>query len=164
MTGSPLGPRNNGCRPPDIIGRDEAKALGLKRFFTGKPCKRGHIAERYVRSGICSKCARKNFRRWYAENREHVQERVRKYQKDHPQKVQETRQDRLTKRQAAQRRAELVRLRLANARLTESAKSRPDWQTRRHAPAAVEKRSNYPGRWVWITQPAGRRSGVLVLR
>ena len=23
---------------------------------------------------------------------------------------------------------------------------------------------NYPGRWVWITQPAGRRSGVLVLR
>jgi hypothetical protein len=69
---------------------------------------------------------------------EHVQERVRKYQKDHPQKVQETRQDRLTKRQAAQRRAELVRLRLANARLTESAKSRPDWQTRRHAPAAAE--------------------------
>src|ERR1700682_899667 len=25
-------------------------------------------------------------------------------------------------------------------------------------------RRNYPGRWVWITQPAGRRSGVLVLR
>ena len=23
---------------------------------------------------------------------------------------------------------------------------------------------NYPGRWVWITQPAGRRSGVMVLR
>jgi hypothetical protein len=23
---------------------------------------------------------------------------------------------------------------------------------------------NYPGRWVWITPPAGRRSGVLVLR
>jgi hypothetical protein len=28
------------------IGRDEAKALGLKRFFTGKPCKHGHVAER----------------------------------------------------------------------------------------------------------------------
>jgi hypothetical protein len=32
--------------PPDIIGCDEAKALGLKRFFTGEPCKRGHVAER----------------------------------------------------------------------------------------------------------------------
>jgi hypothetical protein len=27
-----------------------------------------------------------------------------------------------------------------------------------------KKKSNYPGRWVWITQPAGRRSGVMVLR
>jgi hypothetical protein len=27
--------------PPDIIGRDEARTLGLKRYFTGKPCKRG---------------------------------------------------------------------------------------------------------------------------
>jgi hypothetical protein len=70
-----------------ILSHEEAMALGLKRYFTGQPCKRGHIAERYVRSGICSKCARENFRRWYAENREHVQERVRKYQKDHPQKV-----------------------------------------------------------------------------
>jgi hypothetical protein len=44
--------------PPDIIGRDEARSLGLKRFFTGKPCKRGHIAERYIGSGRCLQCDR----------------------------------------------------------------------------------------------------------
>ncbi|KKK96676.1 hypothetical protein LCGC14_2660360, partial [marine sediment metagenome] len=30
------------------ITRDEAKALGLKRYFTGKPCKYGHISEHRV--------------------------------------------------------------------------------------------------------------------
>jgi hypothetical protein len=30
--------------------------------------------------------------------------------------------------------------------------------------APAKEKGNYPGRWVWITQPAGRRSGVLVLR
>jgi len=31
-----------------IITRQEAKEKGLSRYFTGEPCKRGHIAERYV--------------------------------------------------------------------------------------------------------------------
>jgi cytochrome b561 len=31
-------------------------------------------------------------------------------------------------------------------------------------PLILEFCRNYPGRWVWITQLAGRRSGVLVLR
>ena len=35
----------------NIISRDEANALGLKRYFTGVPCKHGHIAEPSVRWG-----------------------------------------------------------------------------------------------------------------
>jgi tripartite-type tricarboxylate transporter receptor subunit TctC len=31
-------------------------------------------------------------------------------------------------------------------------------------PPVIIENGYYPGRWVWITQPAGRRSGVLVLR
>jgi hypothetical protein len=31
-----------------IITRKAAKAAGLKKFFTGRPCIRGHLAERYV--------------------------------------------------------------------------------------------------------------------
>jgi hypothetical protein len=34
--------------------REQAKALGLKRYFTGEPCNtHGHIAERDVRSSHC---------------------------------------------------------------------------------------------------------------
>jgi len=43
---------------PEIISRADAKAAGLKRYFTGKPCPRGHIAERYVNSKGCRECGR----------------------------------------------------------------------------------------------------------
>lgn len=36
--------------------RKEAKALGLKRYFTGKPCKWGHISERSTSDGQCFGC------------------------------------------------------------------------------------------------------------
>lgn len=39
-----------------IISRKDAKANGLKRYFTGKQCKYGHVAERFCSSGRCSKC------------------------------------------------------------------------------------------------------------
>lgn len=33
-----------------------AKAAGLKRYSTGKPCKHGHVAERMTHSGTCVPC------------------------------------------------------------------------------------------------------------
>jgi hypothetical protein len=33
-----------------------AKAAGLKRYFTGKPCPLGHVAERLVSNGMCVVC------------------------------------------------------------------------------------------------------------
>jgi hypothetical protein len=42
---------------PEIISYQEAKARGLKRYFTGKPCKRGHVVERRVITG-CVECTR----------------------------------------------------------------------------------------------------------
>jgi hypothetical protein len=50
-----------------IITRSEARALGLKRYFTGKPCKHGHVAERNV-SGNCTECLRENCFKWRARN------------------------------------------------------------------------------------------------
>lgn len=41
---------------PQIISRKEAKEKGLDRCFTGKPCLRGHIAERYTKSFVCTAC------------------------------------------------------------------------------------------------------------
>lgn len=40
----------------EVISREEAKARGLKRYFTGEPCKRGHVAERYACSRGCVAC------------------------------------------------------------------------------------------------------------
>jgi hypothetical protein len=41
-----------------IITGKEAKERGLKRYFTGKPCKYGHIAERWVSKGSCVLCVK----------------------------------------------------------------------------------------------------------
>lgn len=37
--------------------RSVAKALGIKRFFTGLPCAHGHISERLTSSGNCLTCS-----------------------------------------------------------------------------------------------------------
>jgi 5-methylcytosine-specific restriction endonuclease McrA len=39
-----------------------------KRYFTGKPCSRGHVAERYVSSNGCVECAALLARKRYAES------------------------------------------------------------------------------------------------
>lgn len=46
----------------------EAKALGLPRFHTGKPCKRGHVSPRYAVNGTCVACdvSAKNRHGWTA--------------------------------------------------------------------------------------------------
>jgi len=41
-----------------IITLAEAKAKGLIHYFTGKPCRQGHIAHRIVSSRTCSMCQR----------------------------------------------------------------------------------------------------------
>lgn len=38
------------------MNRKEAAAAGLERYIPGKPCRRGHICERYVRNGSCCEC------------------------------------------------------------------------------------------------------------
>ena len=43
---------------PDFISRSEARALGSKRYYTGRSCKRGHISERFVSTGACAACNR----------------------------------------------------------------------------------------------------------
>jgi hypothetical protein len=40
----------------EIISKLEASLLGLKHFFTGVPCRNGHVANRLVSSGTCIEC------------------------------------------------------------------------------------------------------------
>ena len=82
--------------------RSEAKASGAPQYFTGKPCKQGHLAPKFTCSGSCTECLatrRREYMRewseknpevkkqraaeWYQKNREEVIERVRaNYYKD----------------------------------------------------------------------------------
>lgn len=39
-----------------IVRLSEASARGLKRYFTGKPCVRGHVSERSVSGRSCIAC------------------------------------------------------------------------------------------------------------
>src|SRR5579872_2342906 len=41
-----------------IVTRAQARADGLTHYFTGKPCKSGHVAERYLSNGSCVDCER----------------------------------------------------------------------------------------------------------
>jgi ribosomal protein L44E len=44
------------------ITRNEAITQGLPRFFTGKPCARGHVSERWTASKNCVECETENRR------------------------------------------------------------------------------------------------------
>jgi uncharacterized protein YaaR (DUF327 family) len=39
-----------------ILSRKEAASLGLTRYFSGKPCRNGHVAERYTKKSTCVQC------------------------------------------------------------------------------------------------------------
>jgi hypothetical protein len=45
---------------PVVMGWREARAQGLKHYFTGQPCPRGHVAVRAVGNRICLQCNRIN--------------------------------------------------------------------------------------------------------
>jgi len=45
-----------------VVLRSEAVTRGLRHYFTGKPCKHGHVAVRWTNSRICSVCLRGSMR------------------------------------------------------------------------------------------------------
>lgn len=45
-----------------------ARAAGLTRYFTGRPCPRGHRAERMVSNNTCVVCKRIALKRWRIAN------------------------------------------------------------------------------------------------
>lgn len=50
--------------------RSEAKEAGLGRYFTGNPCKHGHISERQVSDGACIVCRDIKAKAWAEKNRD----------------------------------------------------------------------------------------------
>ena len=54
----------------EIVTFEDAKARGLGRYFTGKPCKRGHVCDRYVSSYHCVECGNDRDKEWKKNNPE----------------------------------------------------------------------------------------------
>ena len=77
----------------EIITRKEALKRKLVRYFTGKPCVRGHISERTAIKGMCCQCQRETMSKWWKEGKSWLQqdksratEAVRKWAKNNPEK------------------------------------------------------------------------------
>jgi 5-methylcytosine-specific restriction endonuclease McrA len=68
----------------ETISRDEARERGLKRFFTGEPCKHGHIAERYVSNRHCAACADAQGSKWWKENPEKMRVKNARFRANNP--------------------------------------------------------------------------------
>ena len=81
-----------------IMSRKDAKARGLLRYFTGEPCKRGHVAERRTDNGQCLVCRQEDSispahvarrRLYYWENRDTALERFKRYREANPEACRE---------------------------------------------------------------------------
>lgn len=59
--------------------RAQAVADGRQTYFTGKPCKRGHVAERYTTTKTCILC----YSEWRRENLERERKRMRDWSSAH---------------------------------------------------------------------------------
>jgi 5-methylcytosine-specific restriction endonuclease McrA len=68
------------------ITRKQAKEQNLTKYFTGKPCKRGHVVEREVRNGVCCECRRAQHRNWMARNSAHVKAYAKEYSRNNLEK------------------------------------------------------------------------------
>jgi len=72
-----------------IIRRPEARAAGLIRYFNGKPCPKGHYAERYTVCGGCCACSPEKLRKRRSEKREECRQWHREWCRKNPDKVRE---------------------------------------------------------------------------
>lgn len=68
----------------EIITYHDAKSQGMSKFFTGKMCRNGHVAERYIGSRSCVICAYNNEKKHKENNPEKTTARRKAYrEKNH---------------------------------------------------------------------------------
>lgn len=58
----------------EVVSLEEARASGAVRYFTGVPCKNGHVAERQTSNRGCVVCLHERVRKNRVENPERVKE------------------------------------------------------------------------------------------
>lgn len=69
-----------------LISKIDARTAGLKRYFIGKTCRRGHLVERFVSSGNCVECANKQALAWKKTHRDVCTAASRRWNQANPEK------------------------------------------------------------------------------
>jgi len=59
----------------------------LRKFFTGAPCRKGHIAEKYVSDGSCITCAKDRGNRRYSDKKPEILEHLRGSYQNNSEKI-----------------------------------------------------------------------------
>lgn len=86
-----------------VISKKEAIEKGLKTYFTGKPCKYGHVAERSVSNRCCLECLKEYskehygqnkeyYKAYYEQNKEYIKERNKEYREQNKERIREYRE------------------------------------------------------------------------
>lgn len=95
--------------PDPVTARQSAIASGSLRYFTGKPCKYGHVCERVVTSKACAECQRlaraaipmevkaRHSRKWREPNPDRAREVWQSYAARHAEKRKQESRDRYAK-------------------------------------------------------------------
>lgn len=78
---------NEADSAPQIISRADAIALGFVTYFTGKPCKNGHIAKRRIDSCGCETCSKINVKKHAQTEKCKLAKRA--WNKNNPEKIKE---------------------------------------------------------------------------
>lgn len=69
--------------------RAEAKLEGVKRFNTGKPCSRGHFADRFTSNGDCEGCLYARLQQWRSNNPEKIRSQKADWREGSREKIRE---------------------------------------------------------------------------
>jgi hypothetical protein len=122
--------------------RAAANAAGETTYFTGRPCKHGHIERRVTLSGVCLECCKKtqhqNLKRRLAENPNLYKDRyakdpdkhkqkAAKYRADNPEKHRQSYLNAMRKRKPQKAAAEMAR-QAAKLHATPSWLTKEDWK------------------------------------
>jgi hypothetical protein len=73
-----------------IVTLQEARSAGLNRYFTGRPCKHGHIAQRVTTDQKCWECHQRKCAAYRRSHAEKVKEFRRKYRQRNEEKIRNT--------------------------------------------------------------------------
>lgn len=106
-----------------IIKRRDAQALSEKWYFTGRPCKHGHIAKRQVSNKGCLECSKKAFAKWESKNLDARNAVKKEYRAANPERI-----------------AEIAKLSRIRNPLASKEKCRARYQAKKHEYIAANKK------------------------